>query len=1009
MILLSIPILSIAQNDQANNDKKPLGFTTSNPFKNDVFIKNSGQFNSWIKSELPIKYVINNTNKIFFTQQGIYIKLEKLEELSEEEKEEREKFGEDNEFSNFIPYWVKIKWLGCNPNAKLIASESTQGYYTYGEKGFEHLQFNGYKKLLYKELYPGIDVEYTIPDKGGIKYSIIVRPGADITKVKLQYSGAVDELEKDAEGNIVIKTTAGNLIDHAPFSFKKKDNTPLNSSFILNDKKIISFKLPLKRYKETIIIDPWTTIPTPLVTNSEANDIDYDDQGCVYISGGVAPYRVAKYSNNGLHLWTYTLPNTNWSVLGTNYHYSKFCVLRSSGSVFIGEGINNPDGPRIIKLNTLGTQILMSIHLIGNYEIWQMFYNKCNGKLIGFGGGTVNPNNLQLINDTSISGSTCINFNGYTTGGSPCYTNCNDIACVVQDNNGDFYALMSSKSNNSRNRIQKSLFSNAYNPPCAFDVQSGYIFNEAYLGTGYSNNIHTVRVNALAVNTYYLYSFDGQTLKVWNKTNGALLSSVMVSAAYTGGENRANEGIEVDDCNNVYVGGQNIVHCYNFNGTNFIATANITNNINGYVRDIRLDKSSSTLYISGTGFATVMQSKFCNANIININLSSSVANCIGTITSTVSGGVPPYNYQWNTGATTSSITGLTPGSYVVTVTDNSCNINKSMDTLLLSPFVKIKLTGDTTICINTSTWLKASGATTYVWNPGNLTGDSIHVSPFTTTTYTCIGTSPICKDTAKITVDVYPLPVVTADSAMVCPGKLTTLTASGAPGLSYKWSTGFTGNPLQISSLVPKLYTVVATDTNACKDSAFAMLLIYPAPQAKFTASPMYATFENPFITFTDHSVGASAWQWNFGDINSPDNSSVVTSPVHTYVGVGEFIVWLLVQNNEGCRDSTLAKILIENPEIIYIPNAIDPSNADKNIAFFKPKGIGIDPQKYLMIIYDRWGQELFQTTDPEDGWNGKYHNVGEVLPCDVYVYYIKMKFLFGKEKIFCGRVTIVQ
>ena len=60
-----------------------------------------------------------------------------------------------------------MHWDGCNPYAVLV-EDITTGYYTFGTKGYENLKTNGYKKLTYKELYSGIDVEYTIPDKGDI-------------------------------------------------------------------------------------------------------------------------------------------------------------------------------------------------------------------------------------------------------------------------------------------------------------------------------------------------------------------------------------------------------------------------------------------------------------------------------------------------------------------------------------------------------------------------------------------------------------------------------------------------------------------------------------------------------------------------------------------------------------------------------------------------------------------------------------------------------------------------
>jgi hypothetical protein len=61
------------------------GWTTDNPFQTDVYVENQGQFDTWAKSSLPIKYAVNNSDKIFFTSRGIVFRLEKFDNISEEE------------------------------------------------------------------------------------------------------------------------------------------------------------------------------------------------------------------------------------------------------------------------------------------------------------------------------------------------------------------------------------------------------------------------------------------------------------------------------------------------------------------------------------------------------------------------------------------------------------------------------------------------------------------------------------------------------------------------------------------------------------------------------------------------------------------------------------------------------------------------------------------------------------------------------------------------------------
>jgi hypothetical protein len=79
-------------------------------------------------------------------------------------------------------------------------------------------------------------VEYTFPEnKAGIKYKLIVHPGANPDVVKMHYTGDVKEIKKDSSGNILIETPAGTITDHAPKSFYEEDNKILPSAFTLNE------------------------------------------------------------------------------------------------------------------------------------------------------------------------------------------------------------------------------------------------------------------------------------------------------------------------------------------------------------------------------------------------------------------------------------------------------------------------------------------------------------------------------------------------------------------------------------------------------------------------------------------------------------------------------------------------------------------------------------------------------------------------------------------------------
>ncbi len=720
------------------------GWTTNNPFQTDVFVENFGQFNSWAASPIPIKFAINSSDKIFFTQQGVIFKLEKFDNVSDEEREKQEK-GESIDTTKRI-FFVAMNWEGCNPNAEIVANEASEAYYTFGEKGYENVKAKGFRKLLYKNLYPNIDLEYIIPKKGGIKYKLILHPGANVGLLKMHYSGDVEEIRKDKEGNIVIETLAGEITDHAPKSYYEDGNSKISSSFLLNG-NTVSFQIQTKSIIiKTAIVDPWTTTPTSLVMDSVALDIDFDDFGNVYISGGPAPRKLVKYSNNGILIWTFTNPYT-W-----NQNYSKFCVLPNSGTSYIGEGLGS-GGSRIMKINLNGTLEYTTPYLGVNNEIWSMSYNRCNKQLIAFGGGTNSNHNIKIIADTNLSSSTSKCFNGISG-------NFNDIASAIIDNNGDFFAITTSQSNfPCEGKLQKSLLSTNYSAPCAFAVQTGYTFNEIVLLQG-TTTVSTVRANALAVNNNYVFSYDGQTLKAWNKVNGNTLDSIIVDVNYAAGSNRTHEGIDVDDCNYIYVGGANQVHVYSFNGITFSTLPSITSNITDEVHGVKLNRNNGNLYVCGLNFVTELNAPI---SCFPVQFSSVIIvdSCAGNAYISATGGFPPYHYQWSNGSLDSCILNVPPNIYSVTISDNSCGLTIFVDTLLVNHLFQLSLSPTTqTICEGDSISLLASSnnvGANFIWSNG-LIGDSIRIAPFNTTTLNVNGSFNSCSDTASAIIIVNPTP-----------------------------------------------------------------------------------------------------------------------------------------------------------------------------------------------------------------------------------------------------------
>lgn len=166
-----------------------------------------------------------------------------------------------------------------------------------------------------------------------------------------------------------------------------------------------------------------------------------------------------------------------------------------------------------------------------------------------------------------------------------------------------------------------------------------------------------------------------------------------------------------------------------------------------------------------------------------------------------------------------------------------------------------------------------------------------------------------------------------------------------------------------------------------------AWIQVKPSPQAGFFYSPEILNNFNRQVSFTDQSRDASGWQWTFGD----ESIAFVKNPVYMFRDTGLYSVTQIVFHENGCTDTATA-LLDVVPEVRYfLPNAFTP-NFDANNDVYR--GVGVFPgiQEFEMSIWARWGERVFYTNDPLQGWNGRKNNTGEDLPMGVYVCVVKFR-----------------
>jgi gliding motility-associated-like protein len=185
-------------------------------------------------------------------------------------------------------------------------------------------------------------------------------------------------------------------------------------------------------------------------------------------------------------------------------------------------------------------------------------------------------------------------------------------------------------------------------------------------------------------------------------------------------------------------------------------------------------------------------------------------------------------------------------------------------------------------------------------------------------------------------------------------------------------------------------------------------VIVYPKPVADFITMPSSATEFDPYFEFYNYSLLGVTYLWNFDDSLSNANTATTTNSSHYYLSTGYYNPQLIAVTDRGCRDTISKSVYIEPQFTVFVPNAFTP-NRDKKNDVFIPVGIGMDAERYLFQIFDRWGNLVFQTTDPTEGWTGLTTNGVEYFAEDVYIWKLETYDLNGNKIDRKGRLTLVR
>ncbi len=310
----------------------------------------------------------------------------------------------------------------------------------------------------------------------------------------------------------------------------------------------------------------------------------------------------------------------------------------------------------------------------------------------------------------------------------------------------------------------------------------------------------------------------------------------------------------------------------------------------------------------------------------------------------------------------------------------------------------------------------------YVWSFGSAQPSPSHQFPGAGSYQVTLVVSSTdgCIDSITKPVHVHPNPVVDFVGDVldgcetVCTNftNNTTITSGNIAIWAWNFNNGSTSNlqnPTECftnegTSLLTFDVTLTATSDSGCVTTVTkpSYVSVYPMPIASFNPNPDLVKISDAEITFNNNSIGAQQSSWNFGD---GIGTSTAHSPSYTYPDSGTYTVWLWIENQWGCRDSTWKNVRVDPEFFIYIPNAFTPKQADGVNDRWRAKYYGVEEAN--TYIFDRWGELIWEGHQLDSSWDGKYN--GEMAKTDTYVYLIQLKTVLGDKKEYRGKVTLLR
>gem|GEM_PF-3363850 len=312
------------------------------------------------------------------------------------------------------------------------------------------------------------------------------------------------------------------------------------------------------------------------------------------------------------------------------------------------------------------------------------------------------------------------------------------------------------------------------------------------------------------------------------------------------------------------------------------------------------------------------------------------------------------------------------------------------------------------------TWTINGSASNGVFDPKILTA-SVHEVILQVNTLCLVG------DTLQVEVKSAPKTIFSADTLWGCAPLHVEFSDLSAAAISSKWYFNLNGNSVDSSTnelkaqhdfFAPGCYDVVLQNTYALNCTSEAQLgeqiCVKALPVANFSWQDLPMTVAEPQVHFLNTSANANSYLWTMKEGDPESINDIDPWTQYNTLTQDTFPVTLIAKN-EWCADTISKKIVIKDISTVFVPSAFSPNEDDVN-DFFVPTGIYISIEKYEFSVYDKWGELIFYSNQPNQGWNGKRNNNMHDAQVDVYVWKLNVVNATSKNcDVLFGAVTLLR